>query len=294
LGPREGVRWGMARRPDVRLVAAFLGLAAIGCGRDSTPPMRDTGPRDAPPFDGAADDTGGTSDFDAAGTDVGPGSDGGGASSDAPDAPRISMPCTATGTCDPFIAGICPVGEGCLVGASGTACTMLTSTVAAVGAACTASNGCEPGSTCLDYGDGLRCHRMCPEGSIGFCGTGATCSGTFGDACVRVCRPLPTRCDIYAQDCADAALACVLVENLETGERYTGCRAPGTLAEGALCGGGMGACAEGLVCVTLSSVSACRRVCREDGTAPTCTAPETCTGRTGGWGVTFCRTPPTP
>lgn len=280
----------MARRASAVLVVALL--VGSGCGRDVHSTSDAGPPRDAPRLDGESTDTG-SSDFDAARTDGGtPSADAGGG--DAPDAPRISMPCAATGTCDPFLAGSCPVGEGCLVGASGTECTALTAAPAAIGAACTVANDCEPGATCLDYGAGLRCHRMCPDGSIGFCGAGETCSGSFGDACVHVCRALPARCDIYAQDCTDPALSCVLFENVETGERFTACRAPGTLAEGAACGSGLGACVEGLVCVTLAGASSCHRVCREDGSAPTCAAPETCTGRTGGWGVTFCRTPPTP
>lgn len=284
-----------SRAPLAALGALALALAAPGCGcseRDLRPP--DVGAYDAPRFDAPGTDAPGEladaplgdGEVPIADTGVVPGPD-------APDAPRVSMPCMATGTCDPFEVASCALGEGCLLGMTGTACMPLASTLALAGEVCTRTDGCEPGTACLSFAaEGFRCHRMCPEGSIGFCGAGATCSGTLGDACVRVCRPLPTPCDIYAQDCADPALACSLAENIETGERYTGCRTPGASLEGAACGGGMGACAEGLVCVNLDGASTCHRVCREDGSAPTCAAPEACTGRTGGWGVTFCRLPP--
>lgn len=298
----------MASPSRLRALAVFGALlttafALTGCPASRGDAAPDIGPRDAPPIDappidapgldasvdapGSLDD-GGTTDPDADPTlDAGPGT-----LTDAPDAPRVSMPCTAMGACDPFDTTSCPLGEGCLMSATGTACMALASTLALVGEACTLPNGCERGALCLSFAaEGFRCHRMCPEGSIGFCGGAATCSGTLGDPCVQVCRALPARCDIYAQDCADPALACSLAENFETGERYTGCRVPGTNVEGAACGGGMGACAEGLVCVSLAGANTCHRVCREDGGFPMCTAPETCVGRTGGWGVTFCRTP---
>jgi hypothetical protein len=274
---------------------------------------RDSGPRDAPLLDGP------TSELDAPGTDV-PGLDASGLDAsgldasgldasgldasglDAPgvdagpgdaglDAPLVSMPCTATGACDPFDPASCPAMQSCRLGPMGTECLPLAATVARVGEPCTRSDGCEAGATCLDFGAGFFCQRQCPAGSIGFCGEGQACTGSLGDACVRVCRPLALRCDIYAQDCDDPALACTLVTNGETGERYTGCRTPGTLGAGVECGGMLGTCARGLVCVREAGVSTCHAVCNTGGGGPDCAAPETCSGTTSGWGVRYCRGP---
>jgi hypothetical protein len=106
-----------------------------------------------------------------------------------------------------------------------------------------------------------------------------------------VCRPLAPPCDIYAQDCDDPELACTLVTNFETGERYTGCRTPGTVALGGGCGGGMGSCAEGLICVRVEGVSTCHAVCNPEAGGPDCTTPATCSGMTTGWGVRYCVSP---
>lgn len=285
-------------------VVALSSLLAACGGRDTGPGdanRLDGGPLDAPELDAPELDAPG---LDARGLDApeldapeldAPGLDAPGL--DAPiedggsDAPLLSMPCTATGACDPFDVASCASGSSCRLGAMGTECMSLSATTARVGEACTRSDGCEPGALCLDFGGGFVCHRMCPDGSIGFCGAGSTCSGTLGDACVRVCRPLATRCDIYAQDCADPMLACTLVTNGETGERFTGCRPAGTLTRGEMCGGSLGTCEGGLVCVRESGVSSCRAVCNPEAGGPACTLPETCSGTTTGWGVRYCRNP---
>ncbi len=273
------------------LVVIALCLCTPGCGSENPP-------TDVGRFDAAGSDAG---DLDAPGLDAPP-SDAPGL--DAPDAAMggdvlvidaptdsglVSMPCTATGACDPFDPASCGAAESCRLGATGTACMAISSPAALEGEACTRSDGCEPGTLCLDFGEGFVCHRMCPDGSIGFCGAGQACGGSLGDSCVRVCRPTPVPCDIYAQDCADPELACVLVTHADTGERYTGCRPPGELTEGEVCGSGVGTCERGLVCIRVSGVSTCRSVCDDGG--PECTAPQTCTGVTTGWGVRYCADP---
>lgn len=242
----------------------------------------DAGPFDAGPFDAAPGDEAGP--IDAGSFDAGAGVD----------APRVSMPCTAAGACDPFDPEACGAGMACRPGAMGapTACAMLSGTVVPEGGACAAGSQCAGGSACLDFGDGPRCHRLCPMGSIGACGTSAVCTGTItgGDACIMVCRALPLRCDIYEQDCADPGQACTLVSNPETDERYTGCRTAGTRTDGQPCGGSFGTCARGLICVNDGSGGAsCRHVCVAAATPTTCPMGQACTGTTRGWGVTYCR-----
>ncbi len=210
-----------------------------------------------------------------------------------PDAPLVSMPCTAAGACDPFVSSSCGAGMACRGGAMGapTACAPTAAMVRAIGEACTVGNQCIGGSACLDFGDGLRCQQLCPMGSIGACGSAAACNGTItgGDACIQVCRPLAERCNIYTQDCADPLEACTFATNPETGERYTGCRTPGTRTDGQPCGGGSGSCARGLVCITESGVASCHFACDPTASPTTCPAMQACTGTARSWDVGYCR-----
>lgn len=210
-----------------------------------------------------------------------------------PDAPRVSMPCTAAGACDPFDAAACGADMACRAGAMGapTACAPTAAMVRAVGEACTVGNQCAGGSACLDFGDGLRCQQLCPMGSIGACGPSAACNGTItgADPCIQVCRPLPERCDLYAQDCVDPTEACTLAVHPETEERYTGCRTAGTRTDGQPCGGGMGTCARGLVCITEMGVASCHYACDPAVTPTTCPSMQACTGTARSWGIGYCR-----
>lgn len=297
-----------------RSLRCFLALCVLFAGCPGNEPSPDSGRSmlaDATLTDAALSDDGATdaarSDdagvLDAAEFDADPGQDAGGLDAEAPDAgptdagtdaPRVSMPCTAPGTCDPFDPAACGAGMACRAGAMGgpTVCAMTAAAVVSEGGSCTASNQCAGGTACLDFGDGLRCHRLCPMGSIGACGTNAVCTGTIigGDPCIMVCRALPVRCDIYAQDCADPTQACTLVSNAETDERYTGCRTAGTRTDGQPCGGSFGTCARGLICINDGSgASSCHHVCEATATPTTCPTGQACTGTTRGWGVTYCR-----
>ncbi len=231
---------------------------------------------------------------------VTPGTDGGATDADAgpshdtgPDAPLVSMPCTAAGACDPFVEGSCGDGMACRAGAMGapTACAMLSGTVRRQGEECTASNQCIGGTACLDFGDGLRCQELCPMGSIGECPSGFVCTGaiTGADPCIQVCRPLPERCNIYLQDCADPLDACTFASNPETAERYTGCRPAGARTDGQTCGGGTGSCARGLVCITESGASTCHFACDPAVMPTSCPDAQACTGTARSWGVGYCR-----
>ncbi|MEQ9076427.1 MAG: hypothetical protein RLP09_21405 [Sandaracinaceae bacterium] len=285
-------------------------VLAGGCRREGTPRgdaslSRDAAQMDADAGRGDAGSGDGGGDIDAgddAGVVDGDGGamDGGamdgsmadgGVTDGGVDAGPVSMPCTPTGSCDPFDPSSCPSGQKCAVSDMGTVCEDLTADPALVaGEACTRDSQCGPGTWCVNFGSGFECAPMCAAGSIGDCGADGACIGRVGmEACVQVCRPIAARCDIYAQDCADAAEACTLASHPETGERYTGCRPEGTQTVGQPCGGSMGTCAGGLICIREAGASTCREVCRDPG-PPSCTqAGETCSGTARSWGVTYCR-----
>lgn len=282
------------------LLACFaLVLALAGCDSE-TPAGRDGGGGGMDAGGGAVDGGGaGTDGGDdgAVGTDAGGPGDDGGAGGDAGDVDGgavdggpVSMPCMATGDCDPFDTGSCPSGQKCQVTDTGTACVDLSADPPfARGDACARDTECGPGLWCLSFGGGFECMAMCPNGSIGACGVNQACIGTVGmEACVRACRPIPERCDIYAQDCLDSADMCTFATNPETRENYTGCRPNGTLSIGEACGGDLGTCSRGLVCIREGMATTCHQVCGPDGAAPTCDTGE-CTGLARSWGVPYCR-----
>lgn len=272
---------------DMRRLLASLTFVALytGCASDPGVAAGSDGSVDAStdPTDSAAPEVDAAMENDAAAVvDSGP-RDGG----------PVSMPCTATGACDPFDRGSCG-SEACRVTTMGTACGAVSATPAAEGEACAAEADCVAGTVCRAFAAGeFRCHRMCPEGSIGFCGAGAACTGTIGDACVQVCRPLAPACDIYAQDCSDAGQTCTFTSNPETGEPYTGCRPAGDRTEGQTCGGADGTCGFDLVCIRTDMVTACRQPCDPMDPTDTCPSGQACTGMARTWMVGFC-TPTAP
>ena len=237
-----------------------------GAARDGEAP-RDAGPDAAAPLD--------ASPVDAADVDGGP----------------VSMPCTAMGSCDPFVPTSCPSGQKCAVTDTGTECRALTMTPPlGSNAACVRDEDCGPTLWCVSFdAAGFTCRPMCPAGSVGFCGPDAACTGSVGtETCVRACRELPARCNIYTQDCADAADMCTLTTHPETLENYTGCRLNGTLTVDMACGGSLGRCERGLICIREAGVSTCRQVCGPAGGPPACAAGA-CTGLSRSWGVPYCR-----
>lgn len=281
----------------VRLpVLVFAALILTSCGGgDAGPP-----PSPAPDLGGGtdlgADDLGNgdASTPEDAGADGGVTSmDAGPVDAGAPDLGPVSMPCTATGACDPFDLTSCGAGLSCRPNGTGmTECLPIIAAPLEEGTACATARDCQPGLVCLDFGGGASCHRMCPRGSIGFCGGEDRCFGTLGDACVQVCRSRPEPCDIYAQDCPNPADACTLASDPETRAPYTGCRPNGMVGLGGFCGGMAGTCERGLICIREGSASTCKQVCGPDGGTPVCTAAgEACTGFARTWGVSYCRAP---
>lgn len=282
---------------------ALFGLAAFAlgaCGDDPGP--SDGGVMDAGRSDGGRADGG---RLDGAGPDAQPidaqaldAQPSDGATDDATvgdaeiDGGPVSMPCTPTGSCDPFDPSACPSGQKCQVTTTGLQCVDLTATPPLMaGDTCTLDTQCGRGLWCVSFGDGFSCHPMCARGSIGECGADAACTGAVGaEACVRVCLPIAPRCDIYLQDCASPTDACTFASHPETGERYTGCRPEGTRGAGETCGGGLN-CTRGLVCISSAGMSTCKQVCGgADGGVPTCTVSgEACTGLAASWRVPYCR-----
>ena len=268
-------------RLSASLFAVFLLIACdsetppgdAGASMDSGPGTTDSGGVDAgdPPDGGPGDDSG-------------PAPDGGGV-----DGGPVSMPCMAAGACDPFDGSSCPSGEKCSVTSMGAACVTLTmDPPLAAGAPCAVDADCGPLLWCVSFGE-FVCTPMCANGSIGQCGDGLACIGTVGEeTCARVCRPIPARCNIYTQDCGDPGLMCTFTTNPESGENYTGCRDNGTLGRDEPCGGDLGRCERGFVCIRQDGATTCRQVCGIEGGEPTC---ETglCTGLARTWGVPYCR-----
>lgn len=280
------------------LVLACVLVSIAGCGDGG----RGSGDAGGPRIDSGGDvDAGGGGDAGGA-PDGSAGDDGGGATIDAGGAadaqidggPPVSMPCTPTGMCDPFAASPCPAGESCRIGGMGLRCYPHDAPPRAEGTVCTAPAQCAPGMMCLSFGvdPTSYCTRLCPDGSIGYCGADAACTGTLGDACVQACRPLPERCDVYAQDCADPIDTCTLTSNPETRENYTGCRPAGPRAEGETCGSADGTCGHDLICIRVAGVTACRQPCDPEDASETCPSGQACTGMARTWMVGFCQPPP--
>lgn len=288
--------------------ALLVSPVSIGCSSTTNPEPdafvgADTGIDGGSSADGGGADAGSTVDGgseDDTGVmiDAGGGGDGGPGDDTGVDAGATdggggdAGPCVASGSCNPFDPTSCGSGMACRPGAAGAHCVALTSTTHALGEACSATADCEAGLVCLTFGaEGPLCHQMCHARSVGECTAGYLCTGTFGDTCIDVCRPMPAPCDIYAQDCPTATDTCTLVRNGETNMPYTGCRPAGTQTRGMPCGGASGSCGHGLICVSTAGIASCSEVCDPAVTPVTCTTPDACTGLAVTWGVHYCEAP---
>jgi hypothetical protein len=196
----------------------------------------------------------------------------------------------AGGACDPFDPASCPDGESCRPSTvGGTSCQPIVAAPVGEDEVCGTPQDCAPGLLCLSFGGEFTCQPMCPQGSIGACRADKACFGTIGDPCIQICRPIAPPCDIYAQDCADAADTCTFARHPETDAPYTACRPAGTQTHGDPCGGMDGTCDHSLVCIRVDGATTCRYVCDPAGGAPTCTEPgESCTGFARTWMVGYC------
>lgn len=200
--------------------------------------------------------------------------------------------CEPTGTCTPFDRTSCPAGKSCRPLDDGTAwaCRDLDRALGGEGAPCSEGDQCDVGLLCVGTTGNARCVKLCPAGTVGFCGGENRCIGGLNDACVKTCKPRGAPCDIYAQDCASSADACTFANDPETGASYTACYEAGTRASGESCGSTEGQCGRGFVCIRSDAgTSACRKVCREGGGAPACDSGEMCTGFAAPWDTTYCK-----
>lgn len=277
----------------------LIALLVMGCGDDDSLPRVDGSVRiDGGGSDGGGGDGGG---IDGGSRDAGPRPDGSAADAGGTDASAsdggtdggpVSMPCMAAGACDPFDPSACPDGESCRPSTvGGTSCQPIIATPLGEDEPCSTPQDCAPGMLCLSFpGDAeFTCQPMCAQGSIGACSDGKACFGTIGDPCIQICRPIAPPCDIYAQDCADAADTCTFARHPETDAPYTACRPAGTQGHGDPCGGMDGTCGHSLVCIRTDMITTCRYVCDPSGGSPTCTEPgETCTGLARTWMVGYC------
>jgi hypothetical protein len=261
------------------------GDGAAGIGDAAGDPTTDLA--SGPSRDGVADG----SDSSAASDVAGDGASGDGADAsvaDGGDGP-VSMPCMAAGACDPFDPTSCG-SKVCAVGLDGnTSCVTGAASPKGLGASCASRAECAGGLDCVTIGTdpAPTCQRMCPRGSIGFCGGEYRCT-SFLAGCIQYCQLRDPPCDIYAQDCAGAGTACSLSIDGETGARYTGCRPAGTAARGDSCDGAT--CGKGLLCVREGGVSTCRQICTGDaGALPCLAAGETCSGLTSTYQISYCR-----
>ncbi len=259
-----------------RLLALTL---LVACSADPVGPRFDsgTGRRDAATRDGGRFDGG----------DDGGRRDGGSADGGLSDARMDAAPaCTPPGSCDPLQrVSPCPTDQSCRPDSDGNfRCAPIEADPFNLGENCTTAASCARGLLCLNFGDGFRCHGLCPADSVGRCPSGYACSGSLGTECVEVCRPAPVLCDIYRQDCPNSTDACVPTFEPETDEPITACRPAGTQGLGEPCGSAAMRCERGLVCVRSGGSQVCRELCTEE----TCAAGTSCVGTIAMWDITYC------
>jgi hypothetical protein len=203
-----------------------------------------------------------------------------------------ACPCTPAGACNPFETGKCTATQSCRPDTAGSACQPLNSPILGEGQACPATAdqfACAVGLLCTDFGGGATCARLCPKDTVGLCPSGQACTGVIaGESCVQICRPFPAPCDALAQDCPDAADTCAPATHPETGAAYTGCRPAGPRSRGQTCGGNLGACGHGLVCLSTARTATCREICDPAGSRACSDAKQSCTGLSTLYQLPFC------
>lgn len=197
--------------------------------------------------------------------------------------------------CDLFSQN-CADQEGqrhkCIIGIDGSTTCTESGTEKAYEEPCEWIDECKSGLACINWGDarGSRCERICvPNMEPSTCGAGEVCQGGISSTDIyRLCLPEPTSCNIITQDCQNG-LSCVLRNHPVTGNPATLCGQAGPQAEAQPCGGDLGNCQVGLMCVRLTPEAApqCVRACNAQ-TSESCRGETTCTGDTAA-GVSYCR-----
>lgn len=291
----------------VHCVAALaLLLAAAGCGGgDSASAPGDPGPGgDGGTGSQDGGDAGGRCvDDDDDGYGEGPGCEGQDCDDQDPNVhPDAPERCNGTdddcdGTpdgceCAPYLGSAsCPLDEHCT--ATGPdllgACVPLPgSPMAREGEDCSAA-ACEPATHCVSWPEGERCTRTCEPYTGAGCEAPQEClSHLARNADVGLCQPPPPACDIYDLTSCAAGLSCRPLFR-RNGYVDTRCQPAGSQDLGEVCGGNLGLCQAGAVCVRVPEAEgpACFQVCADD--ADCRTEGQTCTGRTYGLEIRFCR-----
>ena len=253
----------LRRRPLTAIFALVLALLLATACADTEVPL------------GPMPDTGST---DAALPDAGPSAEPFPASCDlvAQDCPTRQAGPTAC---------VLPSGDGL------PRCTLLSDT-RQDGEACDAHNECDAGMVCKRSAgeEQPHCRHVCDAAELESCPANLWCSGTLpGQAELGTCEPAASPCDLLQQDCPSGA-DCVVRTHPTTGERGAFCGRAGLITTGKPCGGDLGLCEAGTICVRprAGEDASCQRVCINDFNCPA--EGESCDGQVDTPPVSFCRT----
>ena len=178
----------------------------------------------------------------------------------------------------------------CVLDEAGAGICVTAGEARARNAACEQVNECGAALICISWGDarGARCEQVCDPKLPEACGQGEVCSGGISSSdTYRLCLPVPTSCDLIAQDCT-GNLTCVLMHHPTSGELSPLCGKSGPNDEGQSCGSGLGGCQRGMICAASAggAAPACVRVCALPG-GEQCDADQSCDGFTT-TGQSFC------
>jgi hypothetical protein len=198
--------------------------------------------------------------------------------------------CTPTPTtCVPY-NDMCMMDQHCeLVGNGQLGC--VPNGMQAIGQPCGGMNGvCQRGGICVNFGDGAKCFIPCDHTNSASCQNMAdSCSGEIGSGmmgfgfgvCRGGCNPLNMGTD------------CMAGQNCEFGGSGGQCQAEGPNMVGQPCGGMMGLCQRGGICLDFGMGGMCFSPCDPMAMQSTCAMGTMCQGLTvgnppmpvTGWGV---------
>ncbi len=194
--------------------------------------------------------------------------------------------------CAPYLGSAsCPEGQHCAASGPdllGTCVALPGSPMAREGEDCSAA-ACEPGTHCVQWPAGQVCTHTCEPYTGAGCAAPLECLSYLArNEDVGLCQEPPPACDIYdVQSCAEGQACRPLFRR--NGDVDTRCQPAGSQPLGEPCGGALGLCLAGAVCVRLTEPDTprCYEVCQSD---EGCNVEgQTCTGRTYGLEIRFCR-----
>ncbi len=192
--------------------------------------------------------------------------------------------------CAPYLGRAdCPEGSHCVATGEALlgACEPLPPVWGGAGDDCS-ELPCGPGLHCVRWESGTTCTRTCDPFSGQGCNAPEECLNYLArNPNVGLCAEPPPACDIYAGVAACAQGQACRPLFRRDGSADTRCQAAGDAAVGEACGAEAGQCVPAALCVRLveSDEKHCHAVCQRDSD---CT-PGTCSGRTVGLNIGFCR-----